>query len=106
MGGATTARLGLVPGPIPLLVALAVLVGMVRGNLTLLQTTAVADRWDATRYGRLSGLLTAPVAVAGATAPFAGAALAAELGRYSAFFGVLAGSLLLACVLAAGSRSR
>lgn len=106
LGGATTAALGFVPGPIPLLVVLAVLAGMVRGNLTLLQATAVTDRWGATHYGRLSGLLAAPVTVAGALAPFTGAALAAELGGYPALFAVLAGASLLACVLAAGSRSR
>ena len=48
------------PGPTPLLVAVAVLAGMVRGNLTLLQATAVTDRWGTTHYGRLSGLLGAP----------------------------------------------
>ncbi|WP_447034766.1 MFS transporter [Streptomyces sp. DSM 118878] len=106
LGGATTAALGLVPGPIPLLVVLAVLAGMVRGNLTLLQATAVTDRWGAAHYGRLSGLLAAPVTVAGALAPFAGAALAAGLGGYPALFAVLAATSLLACALAAGSRSR
>ncbi|MEV2256975.1 MFS transporter [Streptomyces sp. NPDC050147] len=105
LGGATTAALGFVPGPVPLLVVLAVLAGMVRGNLTLLQATAVTDRWGATHYGRLSGLLAAPVTVAGALAPFAGAALAAELGGYPALFTVLAGTSVLACALAAGSRS-
>ena len=56
-GGATTAALALVPGPIPLLILLAVLAGVVRGNLTLLQATAVSDRWGTTNHGRLSGLL-------------------------------------------------
>ncbi|GGV66552.1 MFS transporter [Streptomyces longisporoflavus] len=106
LAGATTAALGFVPGPIPLLVVLAVLAGMVRGNLTLLQATAVTDRWGATHYGRLSGLMAAPVTVAGALAPFAGAALAAQLGGYPALFAVLTGASLAACVLAAGSRSR
>lgn len=57
--GATTAAFALIPGPIPLLILVAVLAGVVRGNLTLLQATAVADRWGTTHYGRLSGLLTA-----------------------------------------------
>jgi len=104
LGGATTAALGLVPGPIPLLVVLAVPAGMVRGNLTLLQATAVTDRWGATHYGRLSGLLAAPVTVAGALAPFAGAALATELGGYPALFAALAATTAVACALAAGSR--
>jgi hypothetical protein len=86
-------------------VVLAVLAGMVRGNLTL-QAATVTDRGGAAHYGRLSGLLAAPVTIAGALAPFAGAALAAELGGFPALFAVLAGASLLACVLAAGSRTQ
>lgn len=74
-----------------------VLAGMVRGNLTLLQATAVTDRWGATHYGRLSGLLAAPATAASALAPFVGAALAAPLGGYPHLFGLLA---LLAVVAA------
>lgn len=33
--------------------------GMVRGKLTLLQATAITDRWGTTHYGRLSGVLAA-----------------------------------------------
>lgn len=60
LGGLTTAALALVPGPYALLVVLSVAAGMVRGNLTLLQATAITDRWGTTHYGRLSGLLAAP----------------------------------------------
>ena len=60
LGGLTTAALAVIPGPYALLVALSVAAGMVRGNLTLLQATAVTDRWGTTHYGRLSGLLAAP----------------------------------------------
>ena len=105
-GGVTTAALALVPGPFPLLLLLAVTAGMVRGNLTLLQATAVTDRWGTSHYGRLSGILAAPVTVASAVAPFAGAALAAELGGYPALFLVLAGISLGAGVLAAASAKR
>ncbi|WP_434587581.1 MFS transporter [Streptomyces sp. A5-4] len=86
----TTATLALVPGPYALLVVLSIAAGMVRGNLTLLQATAVTDRWGTTFYGRLSGFLGAPNAAASALAPFTGAALAALLGGYSSLFGVLA----------------
>ncbi|WP_407838740.1 hypothetical protein ACE1OC_23960 [Streptomyces sp. DSM 116496] len=51
----------------PLLAALAILAGGV-GNLTLLQATAVTDRWSTTHYGRLSGLLGAPTHIAAALA--------------------------------------
>jgi MFS family permease len=90
LGALTTAALALVPGPYALLVALSVAAGMVRGNLTLLQATAITDRWGTTHYGRLSGLLAAPTTAASALAPFAGAALAAPLGGYPHLFGLLA----------------
>ncbi|MEU9916165.1 MFS transporter [Streptomyces sp. NPDC051001] len=105
-GGATTAALAVISGPYPLLLLLAVTAGMVRGNLTLLQATAVSDRWGTTHYGRLSGLLSAPVTIASALAPFAGAALAGGLGGYPALFGLLAGISVIAGVLAATSVSR
>ncbi len=85
-GGATTTALALVHGPIPLLILLAVLAGVVRGNLTLLQATAVSDRWGTWHYGRLSGLLSAPATVAAALAPWAGAALSDRLGGYAGLF--------------------
>ncbi|MEU2117043.1 MFS transporter [Streptomyces sp. NPDC016459] len=106
LGGATTAALALVPGPIPLLVLLSVLAGVVRGNLTLLQATAVTDRWGTTHYGRLSALLGAPAHLAAALAPWAGAALAGSLGGYDGLFGVLAGlSAVAACVVLAADRT-
>lgn len=70
LGGVTTATLAFTPGPYALLVALSVAAGMVRGNLTLLQATAITDRWGTTHYGRLSGLLAAPATTAAALAPF------------------------------------
>ncbi|MET7312933.1 MFS transporter [Streptomyces sp. NPDC005571] len=102
-GGATTAALAVVTGPIPLLILLAVLAGVVRGNLTLLQATAVSDRWGTADYGRLSGLLSAPATVSGALAPWVGAALAGPLGGYSNLFIALAVGSALAAVLAVAS---
>jgi MFS family permease len=103
VGGLTTGALAVVPGPYPLLLCLAVLAGTVRGNLTLLQATAVTDRWGPAHYGRLSGLLAAPVTSASALAPFAGTALAGELGGYPGLFALLAVFSFGASVLAAGS---
>ncbi|MFF3215323.1 MFS transporter [Streptomyces sp. NPDC002886] len=103
LGGATTAAFALVPGPMPLLIALAVLAGVVRGNLTLLQATAVTDRWGTTHYGRLSGLLGAPAHIAGALAPWAGAALAGPLGGYPHLFAALASLSMAAACLALGT---
>jgi MFS family permease len=98
LGGVTTVALALVPGPYGLLVALAVAAGTVRGNLTLLQATAVTDRWGTTHDGRLSGLLAAPAKKAAALAPFAGAALAVPLGGYPQMFALLALVSILAAL--------
>jgi hypothetical protein len=74
--------------------------GMVRGNLTLLQATAVTDRWGTRAYGRLTATLAAPVTIASATAPWVGAALAGQLGGYPALFWVLAAiSAGAACIV-------
>jgi MFS family permease len=98
-----TGLLGLLPGPAALLIAAAMLAGAARGILTLLQATAISDRWGAAHYGRLNGLLSAPAMFATALAPWAGAALAQALGGYSAVFGVLAGVAVVAALLAVGS---
>ncbi|OEJ23904.1 hypothetical protein AR457_04730 [Streptomyces agglomeratus] len=66
-----------------------------------LQATSVAERWGTGAYPRLSALLAAPVTVAGALSPWAGAALAAPLGGSPALFLVLAATSLVAAVLAA-----
>ncbi|MFD6191814.1 MFS transporter [Streptomyces sp. NPDC060275] len=96
LGGLTTAAFAAVSGPYALLVAVSIAAGMVRGNLTLLQATAVTDRWGTAHYGRLSGLLAAPATTAAALAPFAGAALAAPLGGYSHLFVFLAAISMIA----------
>ncbi|MFJ8723601.1 MFS transporter [Streptomyces sp. NPDC093269] len=105
-GGATTAALASVSGPFPLLIVLAVAAGMVRGNLTLLQATAVTDRWGAADYGRLSGLLAAPSTVASALAPFAGAALTGPLGGLPQLLLFLTAMSGVAALFALGTRTR
>ncbi|WP_329160626.1 MFS transporter [Streptomyces anulatus] len=98
-GALTTAAFAAVPGPYSLLIAVSVVAGMVRGNLTLLQATAITDRWGTAHYGRLSGLLAAPAHTAAALAPFAGAALAVPLGGYGHLFLLLAGLPLVAALV-------
>ncbi|MFF8609655.1 MFS transporter [Streptomyces sp. NPDC015346] len=104
LGGLTTAAFALIPGPYILLLAVATGAGMVRGNLTLLQATAVTDRWGTRHYGRLSGLLSAPAQTAAALAPFTAALLAPALGGHPELFAVLAG-LGAAAALIAGATS-
>jgi MFS family permease len=98
---AAVALLAAVPGPAWLLIAVAVLVGAVRGVGTLLQATVVADRWGTARYGSLAGLFSAPITAAAAVAPFGGAALADATGSRTAAVAVLAGLVLLAVIAAA-----
>ncbi|MCF7549577.1 MFS transporter [Pseudonocardia sp. WMMC193] len=98
-----TALLALVPGPTGLLTAVAMLAGAARGIFTLLQATAISDRWGAAHYGRLNGLLSAPSMIATAVAPWAGAALAATLGGYTAVFWLLAAVAATAAAFAVGS---
>ncbi|MEV0071225.1 MFS transporter [Amycolatopsis sp. NPDC050768] len=82
------------------LIAAAIVAGMARGIFTLLQATAITDRWGATHYGRLNGLLSAPMTITMALAPFAGAGLATLFGGYTPAFLVLAAVNVAAAVLA------
>ncbi|WP_230421230.1 MFS transporter [Actinomadura soli] len=103
LSAATTAGLAVIPGPVGLLIAIAFLAGMTRGIATLLQATAVSDRWGTAAYGSLSGILAAPITAATALAPFAGAALAAGLGGYPHMFLALTAAAVLAALSAAGT---
>ena len=103
LSAAATGLLAVLPGPAGLLIAAAVLAGSARGVFTLLQATAITDRWGAVHYGRLNGLLSAPALLATALAPWAGAALATALGGYPAVFVVLTGCAVVAALLAVGS---
>lgn len=102
----TTALLGVLPGPAFLLILAAMATGVARGITTLLQATAVSDRWPTGLYGRLGGLLSAPVMIAVAVGPWAGSALAGGLGGYPEVFVVLAGVSVLGALLSAGTAPR
>ncbi len=99
-GGVTTLALGVVSGPAFLLIVLSMLAGMVRGNLTLLQATAVPDRWGHANYGHRSAVLSAPVTVATALAPFLVTFAAARFGGYPEVFLLLAAASGVAAALA------
>jgi MFS family permease len=100
LGGATTAALGILTGPTVLLLAVAVLAGAVRGITTLLQATAVTERWGTVRYGARSAVLAAPVTLAIAVAPWASASLAHSFGGYPPLFGALAAVSVIGAALA------
>ncbi|KAA1425522.1 MFS transporter [Mumia zhuanghuii] len=96
---ATTLLLAVVPGPYALLAVVSFLAGTARGACTLIQATAVTDRWGVHRYGTLNGLLSAPLMFAVALSPWLGTVLAENLGGYPAAFGVLAGLAVAATLL-------
>ena len=98
-----TAALALAPASAGLLITLGMLLGLARGIYTLVQATAVTDRWGPASYGTLNGVLTAPALVAAAVAPFAGAMLAELLGSYANAFLVLSGVAGVAAVLMLGA---
>ncbi|WP_280205411.1 MFS transporter [Nocardia farcinica] len=95
---ATTMLLGIFTTAAALTVA-AILSGMARGVFTLLQATAITDRWGSAHYGQLTGLVSAPMTITIASAPFVATALAANLGGYPATFLILGTAAALAAAL-------
>lgn len=102
---ATTALLGAVTTAAAL-VGAAIGAGLVRGLFTLIQATAITDRWGSTHYGRLGGLMSAPIVLVMALAPWAGTALAGATGSYATAYLVLAVVAALAALLAIASVPR
>ncbi|MDN6159405.1 MAG: MFS transporter [Brevibacterium sp.] len=95
--------LAFVPGPIWLLIGIGMLAGGVRGCITLLQATAVADRWGTANFGAINGVFVAPITVGTALAPAAGPALAGVVGGYPMMAIVMAALLTGATVLSGRS---
>ncbi|MDP2775926.1 MAG: MFS transporter [Nocardioides sp.] len=88
--GLLTVGLALVHQPLALVAAISFAAGSARGIYTLLQATAVADRWGTASYGARNGVLSGAVVTASALSPWGGALLAAWLGSYQSAFLVLA----------------
>ena len=93
--------LAFVPGPVWALIGIAMLCGAVRGCLTLLQATAVSDRWGTRDFGAVNGVFVAPVIALTALAPVAGPALAGLLGGFPAMVMLMAALVTGATALAA-----
>jgi MFS family permease len=87
----TTGALAVWQSPFVLVCVLTFLSGTVRGVFTLIQATAVVDRWGVGDIGHRNGILTGAITVVSAFAPWVGAVLAAVLGSYDATFALLAG---------------
>ena len=75
--------------------------GMARGMFTLVQATAVSDRWGPTAYGARNGVLSGATMGASALAPWAGSFLADHVGGFATAFWLLAVGMVVA---AAGIR--
>ena len=70
--------------------------GIARGMFTLVQATAVSDRWGPTAYGARNGVLSGWTMGASALAPWAGSFLADHVGGYAVAFWFLAAGMLVA----------
>ena len=88
---ATTAALAVWQSPFAVVCVLTFASGTVRGIFTLIQATAVVDRWGVGDIGHRNGILTGAITAVSAFAPWVGALLAALLGSYDATFALLAG---------------
>ncbi|MBO0827427.1 MAG: MFS transporter [Streptosporangiales bacterium] len=101
VGAVTIGLLAVVP--LPALVVTAVCAGAARGTFTLLQATAVSDRWGTAHFGTLNGAFIAPVTAAIAVAPAGCALLAERLGGYPYALTLLALLVLGGAAAATGS---
>lgn len=88
-----------IPGPAWVLVVLAILLGAARGAHTLLQATAVSDRWGTRNFGTLNGIFSAPMTAVTALAPVSGPVLAGLLGGYPAMALAMAALLTAATLI-------
>ena len=86
----TTAGLAEIHHPLAVVGVLAFLGGTARGLFTLVQATAISDRWGPHRFGARNGVLSGSTLTASALAPWVGASMAASLNGYTAAFWCLA----------------
>lgn len=104
----STALLAVLSEPMLLVIAVSVLFGLCRGVFTLTQATAVSDRWGTAGFGRLNGIIYAPVLFVSALAPLGGALLAEATGSHTNAFLLLsacAASAAILCVAATPART-
>lgn len=100
LGATGVLALAVLPGPVWLLCAMAVVAGAGRGLHTLLQASAVSDRWGTRAFGRVNGVFSAPLTLSVALAPAGGVLVAGAVGGFPLAFAVL-GVLTLVAALGA-----
>jgi predicted MFS family arabinose efflux permease len=104
-GAAATVAVAAFSRPVVLVFAVVILLGAARGAFTLLDATAVTDRWGTNGYATLHGILSAPATIAIALSPWAGALLIDWTGGPPQMFSALAGLILLAAAIIMGERA-
>jgi predicted MFS family arabinose efflux permease len=106
-GAAATVALGVIPGLAALLIGVAVVAGAVRATFTLIQATAVADRWGTRDFGQMNGIFIAPVTAVIALAPGGGTLIGGPARRVPVAYALLAAfTFAAAAVLAVVDRPR
>ncbi|WP_229718137.1 MFS transporter [Microbacterium aerolatum] len=100
LSAVSLALLALVPGPPWLLISIGIAAGAVRGAQTLIQGSAVADRWGIQNYGAINGVFAAPITLTSAIGPAIGPLLAVATGSYSAMALIAVALAALSLVLA------
>lgn len=81
-----------------------ILLGIARGGSTLVESTAIADRWRDQHYGALYGLMSAPALIGIALSPWASAELTKHTGGYPQLFALLAALTVVAELAATGTK--
>jgi MFS family permease len=104
VGAVTVAGLGLATPVIPAVLAVTILAGAARGNYTLIQATAVSDRWGTRMFGTINGIFLAPVTAAIALAPVGGTLLMEWTGVPLEVLLLLAGVVAAGAVIALAAR--
>jgi len=92
--------MGALPGPPWLLIVVGVAAGAVRGAQTLVQGSAVADRWGVRNYGSINGVFAAPITAISAIGPALGPVIAIAVGGYSTMALVMVGFAVVAAITA------
>jgi MFS family permease len=89
-----------------LVAAVSMAGGMARGMFTLVQATAISDRWGPRAFGTRNGILSGWTMGASALAPWAGSFLSDHVGGHSEAYWLLAAGMLLAAAGIRPARSR
>lgn len=105
VGAVTVTGLAFAAPVVAAVLVVTVLAGAARGNYTLVQATAVSDRWGTRMFGTINGIFLAPVTAAIAIAPAGGTLLMQWTGVPRDAYFVLAAAVAAGAVLALATRA-